>query len=155
MEGLEAGLKVAGSNASFLAVGLDQYHIHHAHWTTEWTAPNAFPVSDHLILTKLPKTATRDKLLHILPQILSDSVGRMHIYPDDHMAVVSILDPSLLKNYLKEHQSIELENSASVLLFPAYLLVALPKSIEDDSYSMSRYSDKGKTKICFICYVIN
>ena len=42
----------------------------------------------------------------------------------------------------KEHQSIELENSASVLLFPAYLLVALPKSIEDDSYSMSRYSDK-------------
>ena len=44
MEGLEAGLKVAGSNASFLAVGLDQFHIHHAHWTTEWTAPNAFPV---------------------------------------------------------------------------------------------------------------
>ena len=63
------------------------------------------------------------------------------------MAVVSILDPSLLKNYLKEHQSIELENSASVLLFPAYLLVALPKSIEDDSYSMSRYSDKGKAKM--------
>ena len=66
------------------------------------------------------------------------------------MAVVSILDPSLLKNYLKEHQSIELENSASVLLFPAYLLVALPKSIEDDSYSMSRYSDKGKTKYFFV-----
>ena len=88
---------------------------------------------------------TRDKIIHILPEILAENVGRMHIYPEEHMAVVSILDPNLLKNYLKDHQSIELENSASVLLSPAYLLVALPKFIEDDSYSMSRFSDKGST----------
>ena len=143
MEGLESALRVASSNISFLAVGVDEFHIHHAHWTTEWTAPNAFPVNDHLILTKLPSTATREKVLHILPQILANSVGRMHIYPKDHMAVVSILDQDLLKAYLKDQQTIELESGGSVVLFPAYLVVTLPKSLDDDSYSMSRYSDKG------------
>ena len=88
-----------------------------------------------------------DKILNILPKILADSVGRMHVYPKDHMAVISILDQAILQNYLKEHQSIEMENEYNVLVFPAYLLVALPKYVEDESYSLNRFSDKGKNSI--------
>ena len=91
-----------------------------------------------------------DKILNILPKILADSVGRMHVYPKDHMAVISILDPAILKNYLKDHQSIEMENESNVLVFPAYLLVALPKYVEDESYSLNRFSDKGKIPIFLV-----
>ena len=91
-----------------------------------------------------------DKILNILPKILADSVGRMHVYPKDHMAVISILDPVILKNYLKDHQSIEMENEYNILVFPAYLLVALPKYVEDESYSLNRFSDKGKIPIFLV-----
>ena len=127
MGNVEAAIKVAETNETEIGLGVNRYHIHQAFWTTQWTAPNAFPMLDHIILTKLPASATQDKLLHILPEPLAEEAGRVYMYPDHHMAVVQILDVELVRQFCNDHQDIPLESGANVLIFPAYLIVALPK----------------------------
>lgn len=146
MESAEAALHVARSNVTFIGLGVERYHIHHAYWTTDWTSPNAFRMTDHFILTKLPSTATHEKVIHLLPDIVAESVGRIHMYLEEHMAIVQILDPSLLSVFLREHKSLLLESGATVLVYPAYLIVALPENDDDEAFAMNRFSEREELK---------
>ena len=146
MESVEAALKLTSTGIKEIGVGIESFSINQAYWTTQWTAPNAFPIPNHLIITKLPSTATQEKILHILPEPLADSVGRMHLYKSSHMAVVEILDHEIFKKYLKDHHTIALESGASVLIFPAYLIVSLPRYGNEEAFSHNRFSDKDELK---------
>lgn len=146
MENVKAAQKVADTNVSIINLGLNQYHIHQAHWTTIWSIPNAFRINDHFIMTKLPSGATREKILHVLPEIIADHVGRIHVYQDRHLSVIEVLNPELLRTFLKDHDSIHMESGSSVLVSPAYLIVALPKTSNIEAFASNRFEDKDELK---------
>ena len=51
-----------------IKIGLkNKYRATHAYWTTDRFIPNTFAIPDHLILTKLPSSTTKEKLLYKLP----------------------------------------------------------------------------------------
>ena len=55
-----------------IQIGLsNKYRATHAYWTTDRFIPNTFAIPDHLILTKLPSSTTKEKLLYKLPSELA------------------------------------------------------------------------------------
>ena len=70
MESIEAAKEIELS--SEIQIGLDsRYRATHAYWTTDGYVPNTFVIPDHLILTKLPSSTTREKLLYKFPHELA------------------------------------------------------------------------------------
>ena len=108
MESVDSAIRVTRSNQTKIGVGIGHFEIHHAFWTTEWTVPNSFPIPGHVIFTKLPSTVTTEKLLHILPDKLVEKVGRIHLYKDDHIAVVQVLDQDLVNEFITDNSNIPL-----------------------------------------------
>ena len=146
MESVEAANRVAKTNQTKIGVGIEQFEIHHAFWTTEWTVPNSFPIPGHLIFNKLPSSVTSEKLLHILPKELVEKVGRIHFYKEDYIAVVEVLDQDLVNEFLNDNTNIPLESGGSILVSPAYLILSLPKYADEDSFSKIRFSDKEELR---------
>lgn len=146
MESVEVAMSVRKANITQIGVGVETLDITHAHWTTEWTVPNAFAIPDHLMLTKLPPTATQEKLLQVLPEKIAEKVGRVHMYRDHHLAVLQVLDTDLVSEFLKEHDNIPLENGASILVFPAYLIVSFPKYANEDASAANRFKDQEELR---------
>ena len=55
-----------------IRIGLgNKYRATHAYWTTDRFIPNTFAIPDHLILTKLPSSTTKEKLLYKFPSDLA------------------------------------------------------------------------------------
>ena len=55
-----------------IQIGLrNKYRATHAYWTTDRYIPNTFAIPDHLILTKLPSSTTKEKLLYKFPTELA------------------------------------------------------------------------------------
>ncbi len=50
-----------------LRLGLERYNLSRTYWTTDWTAPNSFPMQDYFVLSELPPSATEEKLLAAMP----------------------------------------------------------------------------------------
>jgi UDP-N-acetylglucosamine-lysosomal-enzyme len=141
MENVDASLAVSKANITEIGVGTNTYPISQAHWTTEWTVPNSFPIPDHIILTKLPPAATKDKIIGALPTTLSEKIGRVWMFHDNNMAVFQVLDPDLVAEFLRDNDVIHMENGANIVVWPAYLIVALPKFADDGAVSTNRFAD--------------
>lgn len=147
MDSYESARAIVSANVSSFSVGLHTFSLSPVHWTTQWTAPNAFPSVDHMILTKLPSGATPDKILHALPALLADRVGRIWLYKEHHMAVVQVLDPDLLQTYLDGHQSLALGSGAHIVTAPAYLVVSLSQYVDgEETFATNRYADKDELR---------
>ena len=66
MDSIEAAKEIDISTQ--LQVGLTlKYRATHAYWTTDRFIPHTFLIPDHLILTKLPSSTTKEKLLYTFP----------------------------------------------------------------------------------------
>ncbi len=146
MENVEAATAISSANVSEVGLGVHKYGLNHAHWTTEWTVPNSFPIVDHIILTKLPPTATSEKILHALPASLSAHVGRVWMYNDKRMAVVQVVDPDVATKYINSNEDIALESGATIVVSAAFLIVSLPKFADDDAFSTNRFADKEELR---------
>ena len=66
MDSVEAAKEI--NLSSEIKIGLNKkYRATHAYWTTDRYIPNTFAIPDHLILTKLPSSTTKEKLLYKFP----------------------------------------------------------------------------------------
>ena len=54
--------------------------------------PNSYPIPGHILFTKLPNSVTQEKLLNLLPQELVEKIGRVHLFKEEHSAVIEVLD---------------------------------------------------------------
>ena len=67
--------------SSEIQIGLRNiYRATHAYWTTDRYIPNTFMIPDHLILTKLPTTTTKEKLLYKFPAEMAVRCNKLFFF---------------------------------------------------------------------------
>ena len=88
--------------------------------------PNSYPIPGHILFTKLPNSVTQEKLLNLLPQELVEKIGRVHLFKEEHSAVIEVLDYEMVDQFL-QNPSIPLESGGTILVSYAYLILSLPK----------------------------
>ena len=88
--------------------------------------PNSYPIPGHILFTKLPNSVTQEKLLNLLPQELVEKISRVHLFKEEHSAVIEVLDYEMVDQFL-QNPSIPLESGGTILVSYAYLILSLPK----------------------------
>ena len=136
-------------SAGELRVGFETFPLHLAHWTTDWTVPNSFPMPGFFMVTRLPPTATDVKVKHILPARVSGQIERVWIREDDRGRKVAVLkgsNASLTSDFVKGTPEIDLGSGSLVSVVQANLITRLPEFADDAAMQSNRYADNDQLR---------
>ena len=132
-----------------LKVGFETFPLHLAHWTTDWTVPNSFPMPGFFMVTKLPPTATEVKVKHILPPEISGQIERIWIQEDDRGRKVAVLrgsNATLTSHFVEATREIDLGSGTVVSVVQANLIARLPRFADDAAMQSNRYADNDQLR---------
>ena len=132
-----------------LKVGFETFPLHLAHWTTDWTVPNSFPMPGFFMVTKLPPTATEVKVKHILPPEISGQIERVWIQEDDRGRKVAVLrgsNATLTSHFVEATREIDLGSGTVVSVVQANLIARLPRFADDAAMQSNRYADNDQLR---------
>ena len=124
-----------------MKVGFETFPVHLAHWTTDWTVPNSFPMPGYFMITRLPHAATAVKVKHILPAAVSGQIERVWIQEDDRGHNVAVLKGSnvtVTSDFVKATSEIDLGSGSTVSVVQANLIARLPRFADDAAMQSNR-----------------
>ena len=123
-------------------LGISQsFNVTQAYWTSDWTAPNSFPMKEYLMLTALPPFSPRDKLVESLPGGLRAAITDVFMYDDLRMAVVETNNASLANDFVEKNPKFVISDEAKIDVRRANLLIQLPQYHGEESYQSNRFAD--------------
>ncbi len=121
-----------------LRLGLEEFELSLAYWTSDWTVPNSYPMADYFMLTHVPPWATENKLREALPGPLSESARAMWIYPSEGVAVVRVSNNSEVHRF--HGSSVDISAGKALAISKANLISHLPYA-DDDARRPNRFTD--------------
>ncbi len=138
-QALSAAVGSSMSTSASLSLGLSRYNLSLCHWTTDWTAPNSFPMDEYFVVSDLPPTATREKLLSALPVEIKESIMKVWYYEERHLAVLHTSNSSLLAEFLSSSGGFfEVGSGVQVGVSKANLISQLPMYADDETHKPGR-----------------
>jgi len=142
----QASQAMSASHAT-LHLGFKHFNLSQAYWTTDWTAPNSFPMDEYLILTDLPTSATESKVKGSLPAHFNHKLRKVWIAREAGVAVAHMANKSDVLSLLETTDGkIEVGDGAVISVFQANLIPVLPEYADDEAALPSRFADRDQLR---------